>query len=37
MARRRPLSPGVEKAPERIDELRVNAFTAAEIGWIQPR
>lgn len=36
MARTRPAEGGVEKAPERIEELRVNAFTAAEIGWKRP-
>jgi hypothetical protein len=33
MARGRPVSPGVEVPPKRIDELRVGATTAREIGW----
>jgi hypothetical protein len=33
MARGRPVSPGVEVPPRNIDELRVGAMTAREIGW----
>ncbi len=33
MTRGRPLPTGGEKEPESLEELRVNAFTAGEIGW----
>jgi hypothetical protein len=33
MARSRPLSPGRERAPDSLDELRVGPTTASEIGW----
>ncbi len=33
MARHRPVAPGVSKPPESLDELRVGARTASEIGW----
>jgi hypothetical protein len=33
MARNRPVGPGVERTPERLDELAVGPFTAREVGW----
>ncbi len=33
MARNRPLAPGVEMPPERLDELAIGEVTADEIGW----
>ena len=33
MARGRPLAPGKERAPDRLDELRIGPRTAEEIGW----
>jgi hypothetical protein len=33
MARNRPLSPGVERPPDSLDELAVGPTTAKEIGW----
>lgn len=33
MARARPVAPGREVPPDRLDELRVGETTAAEIGW----
>ena len=37
MARRRPLAPGKERAPESLRELRVGPLTAREIGWTPRR
>jgi len=33
MARSRPVAPGREVPPDRLDELRVGVATATEIGW----
>jgi len=33
MARARPVAPGREVPPDRLDELRVGEMTATEIGW----
>jgi hypothetical protein len=33
MARNRPVAPGREEPPSSLEELRVGAVTAAEIGW----
>lgn len=35
MARNRPLSPEIEEPPASLDELRVGAATAREIGWLR--
>jgi hypothetical protein len=34
MARGRVIRPGVEEAPDQLDELRVGRLTALEIGWL---
>jgi hypothetical protein len=34
MARGRVIAPGVEEPPAQLDELRVGALTAIEIGWL---
>lgn len=34
MARNRPVAPDREEPPSSLDELRVGAVTAAEIGWL---
>jgi hypothetical protein len=33
MARNRPVAPGIEQPPERLDELAVGPVTAREVGW----
>jgi hypothetical protein len=35
MARTRPLGPGADALPDRIEELRVGERTAREIGWLR--
>jgi hypothetical protein len=37
MAENRPLDPTHEVPPSSLEELRVGALTAAEIGWTKPR
>ncbi len=37
MARNRPLGSGRETQPEKLTELRVNRYTATEIGWLSAR
>jgi hypothetical protein len=35
MARNRPVGPGAEMPPDRLDELGVGPLTAREVGWLR--
>jgi hypothetical protein len=35
MARNRPVGPGSEQPPDRLDELGVGPLTAREVGWLR--